>query len=420
MTEPVAEGISGFLAPRSSTDKLLPRRRRLTGFLLAGLALLLAGAAVWQFYWPTTGKEQASLSGRANGALIAVAAVKIEKGDIPIVLNGLGTVLPLVSTTVRTQISGRLTEIAFKEGDLVQAGDFLAEVDPRPFQIALAQYEGQLRRDQALLRGAEKDLARYTTLVAQDSASKQQLDSAETLVGQYRGAVMIDQALVDNAKLNLTYCRIVAPVSGRLGLRQVDLGNYVQATDSSGIVVITQLQPITVVFTVPQDNLPAVLQRVRAGANLKVTALDRPGVKDLASGELIAIDNQIDPSTGTVKLRAQFANENEALFPNQFVNAQLLVDVLKDAVIVPRAAIQHGAPGTFVYLVTANSTVSIRPVQLGPVSGDRVAVAAGLAAGDTVVIDGADRLREGARIAQPSGTAEPKGASNHPRKEKDV
>jgi len=412
--EPVPETIGTIRESFPSVPRRASKKRSLS-LLLA----LFAGAgafAIWQFYNAPAAKPPAS-PGRMSPP-VAVTAARAEKADVPIVLNGLGTVVPLISTSVRTQISGRLTEVAFKEGDHVKAGDFLAEVDPRPYEFALKQYEGQLHRDRALLQGAEKDFDRYTGLAARGGASRQQVDSAEALVGQYRGAVMLDEAQVETAKLNVAYCHIVAPTSGRLGLRQVDLGNYVQANDTNGIVIITQLQPITVVFTVPQDHLPALMSRIRAGAKLQVVAFDRHGTAELETGELAAVDNQIDPSTGTIKLKASFANEREVLFPNQFVNARLLLDVLKDTITVPRAAIQHGAPGTFVYVITPNSTVSVRPVTPGPVAGERAAILAGLEAGESVVIDGADKLREGARIVQPGLAPKPKGNNEPPPKDK--
>jgi multidrug efflux system membrane fusion protein len=256
-----------------------------------------------------------------------------------------------------------------------------------------------LQRDQALLDGAVIDLNRYQTLVAQDSIAKQQLDTQVSLVAQYRGTVASDQAQINTAKLNLVYCHIVSPVTGQVGIRQVDQGNYVQTGDANGIVIITQLQPISVIFNLPEDNLPQVIKRLHAGAKLTVTAFDRTQTTKIAEGTLATIDNQIDPTTGTLKLRALFDNKNEGLFPNQFVNAQLLVDVLRGTTVIPTSSVQRGAPGTYVYLISEDNTVSVRPITLGPQSGERVAVLKGLEAGDLVVIDGADKLKEGAQVA---------------------
>jgi multidrug efflux system membrane fusion protein len=328
-----------------------------------------------------------------------VVAEAAQTGDIDITLNALGTVTPLATVTVRTQISGQLTEVAFKEGQLVKKGDFLAQIDPRPYQAALEQAEGQLARDQGFLDQARVDLKRYETLAKTNAIPQQQYQDQIYIVKQYEGSVKSDQAQVDTQKLNITYCHIVSPVDGRVGLRLVDLGNYVQVSDNSGLVVITQLQPITVVFTVPEDNVAQIVRRLHANATLPVTAYDRSGTTKLATGTLTAIDSQIDTTTGTLKLKAQFANDDDSLFPNQFVNVKLLVDVLHGATVIPASAVQHGAPGTFVYLVNQDSTVTARPVTLGPSSNDRVAVQSGLSPGDRVVVDGADRLRDGAKVA---------------------
>ena len=335
---------------------------------------------------------------RLTGPMPVVAATA-HAGDIDITLNALGTVTSLATVTVKTQIAGQLTEIHFIEGQLVKKGDVLAQIDPRPYQLMFEQAQGLLQRDQALLQGAELDFNRYQTLVAQDSIAKQLLDTQSSLVAQYRGTVISDQAQINTAKLNLDYCRIVAPVSGRVGIRQVDQGNYVQTGDANGIVIITQLQPISVIFYLPEDHLPQVLKRMHGANALPVTAFDRTQTNKLAVGVLASVDNQIDTTTGTVRLRAQFENRDEALFPNQFVNAQLLVDVLRGAIVVPTSAVQRGAPGTYVYLIGDDDTVSVRPITLGPQSGERVAVQSGLAEGDRVVIDGADKLKEGAQVA---------------------
>ncbi|MBI3513501.1 MAG: MdtA/MuxA family multidrug efflux RND transporter periplasmic adaptor subunit [Proteobacteria bacterium] len=378
------------------------------------ILLLLAGLA-W-IVWPRQAAQPARGGRFSTTGPMPVSVLAAEKGDVPITLNALGTVTPLATVTVKTQINGQLTRIAFQEGQQVERGDFLAEIDPRPYQAALDQAQGQLQRDQALLRNAEVDLQRYKTLAAQDSIARQQLDTQDALVRQYQGTVKADQAMVDNARINFGFCRIVAPVSGRVGLRQVDQGNYVQVSDAGGLVVITQLKPITVIFTLPEDNLSAVLKRLRAGATLQVTALDRGQKAKLAVGSLTTIDNQIDTTTGTFKLRAQFDNDDEALFPNQFVNIQLLVDVQRDSVVVPSSAIQRGAPGTFVYAVQPDSTVKVQPVALGPAAADRVAITSGLAQGDKVVVDGADKLRDGAKVMLPEEGAAAGGTSGPARR----
>lgn len=415
--------------PGSQPGAPIKVRRRWRVVVWGVLITLLLGTLGWVIFRPQAVPPQGR-GGRfgANGPM-PVVAMEAEKGDIAVTLNALGTVTPLATVTVKTQIAGQLTQVAFQEGQMVKAGDFLAQIDPRPYQLALSQYQGQLQRDQALLRDAELNLARYKTLVAQDSIARQTLDTQDALVQQYRGTVETDQALVNNAKLNLVYCHIVAPVTGRVGLRQVDPGNYVQTSDSSGIVVITQMQPITVLFTLPEDNLPAVMKRLHAGASLAVTAFDRGQTTQLATGQLVTVDNQIDTTTGTIKLRAQFDNRDEMLFPNQFVNTRLLVDTLKDAIVIPTSAVQRGAPGTYVYLVKPDNTVTVRPVKLGPSAGERVAIVSGIEPGDKVVVDGGDKLREGAQITLPTAKVEAEQPSNgggaavspapgeHPRKQ---
>jgi len=336
---------------------------------------------------------------------IAVAVSSATTGDMPETIPALGTVTPLATVTVKTQISGQLTQVAFKEGQMVHQGDFLAQIDPRPYQAALDQARGNLRRDRALLANAKVDLTRYQGLVAEDSIAKQQLDTQLALVEQYEGTVVGDEAQIATAELNLQYAHIVSPVSGRVGLRQVDAGNYVTPTDTTGLVVVTQLQPITAIFPVPEDNVPAIIRRMHEGAALTVSAFDRTNTSKLADGKLLTADNEIDPTTGTIKLRAEFENKDGLLFANQFINIQLLLDVLHDQIIIPNAAVHRGAPNgvanTFVYLVDAHSKVSVHPVTLGVADGERVAVASGLAIGDVVVTEGGDRLRDGAAVILP-------------------
>jgi len=377
-------------------SRAMPRRRN---WLRRTVWLLLAAVpvAALVYFWPRQEARQ-ERPGRFAGFAQPVGTTVAEKGDIDIILTALGTVTPQATVTVKTQIAGRLMAVKFEEGQWVKQGDLLAEIDSRPYQHALEQAQGQLLRDQALLRNAELDLARYRTLVRQDSIAKQQLDTTEALVRQYQGAVRADQALVENARLNLSYCSIVAPVTGRIGLRLVDPGNLVQVNDATGIAVVNQVKPINVTFALSEDKLPAVMKRVRAGAGLAVTVSDRSQNTVLAKGELATVDNQIDTSTGTVKLKARFANEDEALFPNQFVNVRLLVDTLRGVTVIPTAGVQRGAPGTFVYAVNPDNTVSIKPIRTGPVDGYRIAVVSGLEPGTRVVVDGTDRLRDGARV----------------------
>lgn len=327
-----------------------------------------------------------------------VLATPARMADLNVVQNGLGTVAALRVATVKARVDGLLQNVLFEEGQIVKVGQVLAEIDPKPLQVQLSQVEGQLARDQAQLNNAKLDLERYRVLLAQDSVAKQQVDSQESLVRQFEGTVKIDQAQVDTAKLQLSYTRVSAPISGRLGLRLVDAGNIVRSSDAQGLVVITQIDPITVIFTIPQDNIQRVLQRLKAGEKLAVDAWDREQKNKLAVGTLITVDNQIDTATGTIKLKAQFPNPDGLLFPNQFVNVRMVVETKKDATVIPMAAIQRGAQGTIVYVVKEDKTVSLRPVKMGAVENDFVAIESGVKPGEMVVTDGIDRLREGAKV----------------------
>jgi multidrug efflux system membrane fusion protein len=393
---------------RPAHRKRAPRSLRASRRAVIWIALTIVAviAAVW---WFSGTSVQRVATGRfAGSAPMPVRVAAAETGDIDVVLKALGTVTPLNTVTVKTQISGQIVRIDFKEGQRVEKGDLLAEIDSRPYLLQLDQAQGQLLRDQALLKTAQQDLARYRTLAAQDSIARQQVDTQEQLVRQYEGVVKTDQAQVDSAKLNIMYCHIVAPIGGRVGLRQIDQGNYAQTSDANGIVIITQMQPISVMFTLPEDNLQAILRQIHDGARLAVAAFDRSQTKQIATGILTTIDNQINTSTGTFRLRAEFDNADESLFPNQFVNINLLADTVRGATVIPTAAVQRGAPGTFVFAVNADETVSVRPVSLGPGQGERVSVVSGLSPGERVVIDGADRLRDGAKVAaRDAGSPDP-------------
>jgi membrane fusion protein, multidrug efflux system len=376
------------------------------------VVLILLIAVIW------TRRQGAAPPPRAGGGRFAAAGnapqsvrvATVTQGDMPVQLNALGTVTPLANVTVRTQIAGQLMDVGFQEGQMVHKGDFLAQIDPRPYQISLLQAQGTLAHDQALLAQAGTDLRRYEVLLKQDSIAAQQVDDQRYLVQQYAGQVAADQAQVKTFQLDLTYCRIIAPVDGRVGLRQVDPGNYVQTSDTNGVVVITKLSPISVIFTIPEDNVPTVQARLNSGAQLPVSAYDRSSATLLATGVLRTTDNQIDTTTGTLKLRAEFANPDLHLFPNQFVNARLLVNVEHGVTIVPSAAIQTGSIGQYVYVVRADNTVTVRPVKPGIVDGERTSVLSGVQVGERVVIDGVDRLREGAKIMLPAEGRAP-GAS---------
>jgi multidrug efflux system membrane fusion protein len=415
---------------RTSDDELGPNLRRTTpepivisrpySRLRIGLGIAIAIALVIAAYEivHTARAPQSTSSRNAAGGLQSVGAATVALGNIRVIVNALGTVTPLATVTVQTQISGQLTDVGFTEGQLVNKGAFLAQIDARPYEIAKAQAEGQLAHDQGLLAQARADLKRYQGLVAQNSIALQQADDQAFLVQQYEGTVKLDQAQVDTQALNIAYCHIVSPVTGRIGLRLVDPGNYVQTSSSSSIAVVTQLQPITVIFSVPEDDLPDIMPQYNASTALQVTAFDRANVRQLAIGKVSAVDSQIDTTTGTVKIRSQFDNTDGALFPNQFVNVQLLVGTLTNVVTVPTAAIQRGSPngqqGSYVYVVKSDNTVTVKPIGIGPTDGSMTAVNTGLAAGDQVVIDGADRLREGLHVNVSTLDGKPPGGAGGP------
>jgi membrane fusion protein, multidrug efflux system len=402
-------------SPAQPPSRVAPRRTRFRVGRLIVASFVLAAVLAGGWYWRSSrtsenpGTTTATRPGGTGRPGLAppqpVGAATVDKGNIRIVLNQLGTVTSLDTVTVLTQINGQLQEVAFQEGQTVKKGDFLVQIDPRPYQAALEQAQGTLAHDQGLLAQAQSDLKRFVTLGRQDSIAQQQVEDQKFLVQQYTGTVQTDQGTVDNAKLNLAYCHIVSPIDGQVGLRQIDQGNYVQTSNTSGLVVITQMQPISVLFSVPEDNLPDIIQRVRSGATLSVEAYDRANTRLLATGQLGTLDNLIDTTTGTLKLRAIFANPDELLYPNQFVNARLLVSTMSDAIRVPVPAVQRGEPGTFVYVIDANNTVSVRPIKVGPVDGNYQAVLSGLQPGERVVTDGTDRLREGAAVTVPSPQA---------------
>jgi multidrug efflux system membrane fusion protein len=383
-----------------SAEATLPRRRWIW-FAGAGLAVL-AGFLLLR------GKKDHDPAGKGAGRPVPVLVAAARTGDMPLTLTGLGTVTALDTVTVRSRVDGQLVRVAFTEGQQVQKGELLAQIDPRPFEVQLMQAEGQQAKDQAAARNAQMDLARFRDLARQGILAQQQLDAQTSQVNQYEAALKADQAQVESARLNLTYSRITAPIAGRVGLRMVDAGNMVHASDASGLAVITPLKPINVVFTIPADSIQRVLARSRKGEPLPVEAYDRDLKQRLARGELLAIDNQVDPGTGTVKLKARFANDDAALFPNQFVNARLLVDTLRDAVLVPTAAIQQGPQGAYVYVVKEDGTVDMRIVEIQATEGDDAALKSGLKAGEKVVTDGLEKLRPGSRVS----IAKPEGPGN--------
>ncbi len=385
------------LPPHGDADQMRPRTRRRSLWPWLILLLLLGGIGflIFRLSSGSGGGHAQAMPPPAVGVASATAA------DMQVTDSGLGTVTSLASVTVQSQISGVLQTIAFREGQMVHRGDVLAQIDPRPYQALLDQARGTLAHDQGLLRQAQMDARRYATLQRQDSIGRQQAEDQQFVVQQYEGSVAADEGMIQSQLVNLAFCRITSPIDGRVGLRQVDAGNYITPALTNGIVVVTQLDPISAIFTLPEDDVPAIQARLAAGASLQVVAFDRSNTIQLATGTLETLDNQIDTTTGTVKLRALFANPKLTLFPNQFVNVRLIVSTVTGAITVPNAALQTGAPGNFVYLVMPDSTVALRVVKLGVADADKTQILSGLAVGARVVVDGSDRLRDGAKVVLP-------------------
>ncbi len=415
-----SSGIGPSISPRA------PQPKRNAWFWVFVAVVVVAGA--W-YYHSARATSQAQDPGTAatagkgrSGAgnfVVPVVVAPTLRGDISVYFNGLGSVTAFNTVTIRSRVDGQLVRVAFKEGQFVKQGDLLAEIDPRPFQVQLEQAQGQLAKDQAQRRDAEVNLERFKLLFKEGVIPQQQLDTQAALVGQFDGAITSDQAQIDNAKLQLTYCRITAPISGRIGLRLVDVGNIVHATDANGMLVITQLQPISVIFSLPQDQLPQVDAKLRAGVQLPVEAYDRDDTAKIATGKLATIDNQIDQTTGTYKLKSIFTNEDSALFPNQFVNVHLLVDTKRNLLIVPAAAIQRGPQGTYVYAIADGNTAKIRSVTIAQTTGNSIGLSSGLQPGELVVIDGQDKLQDGSKVnpttaPAASGSASPRPAAPSP------
>jgi multidrug efflux system membrane fusion protein len=404
-------------APHESRLKATWRAHWRVWLVVVLVVAVVAGIVAWTVLRaPASAPASKGRGGLDPARPMPVVAVPARKGNIDVYIDALGTVTPRNMVVVRARVDGQLMSVAFREGQTVKAGDLLAQIDPRPFEVQLTQANGQMARDQALLRNAQIDLERYRTLLTQDSISKQQVDTQEALVRQYQGAVQSDQGAIDNAKLQITYARVTAPIGGRVGLRLVDPGNMVHASDSNGLVTITEVQPITVIYPVPEDNVPRIVKRMQGGQELAVEAFDRSGKNKLATGRTLTIDNQIDTTTGTVKLRAEFPNQDAALFPNQFVNVRMAVETRQDVTLVPSAAIQRGAPGTFVFLVKQDHSVGMTPVKVGAVEGENTEVQSGVAPGNLVVVDGADKLRDGSKVELVDPNARSAGQATPPRK----
>ena len=374
------------------------RRRRLVW--LAGLVVLI-GLVVWVIHHRLTSQAAQPSFAALMGGPLPVSVDKVSTADVPVVVDALGTVTPLSTVTVRPQVTGPIVRIAFKEGQMIEKGGLLAQVDPRPYQAALDQAIAQLGRDQAALAGARTDLVRYKQLLAQNSVAQQTYSDELATVHQNEAAVEADKAAIETARLNLSYTRITSPVSGLVGLRQVDLGNLVQQNQTTPIVTVTQMQPMSVLFTVPENDLSQILERAGGERKLAVEAWDQRSQHLIATGTLASVDNQINISTGTLQLRALFDNSDSKLFPNEFVNVKLVLDTLKNQIVVPGAAVQNGPSSNFVYVVKPDHTVSMRAVMTGPTDGNDIAILKGLTRGETVVTDGADQLRDGAKVLLP-------------------
>jgi multidrug efflux system membrane fusion protein len=390
-------------AQRPPIDK---RPRRSSARLWIWLTLFALMGATGFVLWPriqqaarTNPAPAAAMSKKGRGQAIPVVAAKAKRGNIGVYITGLGAVTPIYTVTVKSRVDGQLMELHYKEGQIVHKDDALVEIDPRPFQVQLSQAEAKLLTDQAALDNARIDLARYEKLITQNAIPEQQLATQKALVTQDEGVVKADQAQIESAKLNLVYSHITAPITGLAGLRLVDPGNIVHATDNNGLVVITQLEPISVIFTVAEDQLPPVLKKMRAGQTLRVDAWDRDLKTKLAEGTLETLDNQIDQTTGTLKLRSIFENKDDSLYPNQFVNARLLVEEKYSVVLAPNAAVQRNSQATYVWLVKPDQTVTVRNVTVGTTEGDVTEITSGLAAGDVLVIDGVDKLQEGGKVS---------------------
>ncbi len=423
--------LEGETARPAADPEPEPRRKRGFPWALLLIILIICGAGVALYLNPALITYAKSLlpapatptdRGRSHGPLPVVVA-KAEKGSLKVYLTGLGSVTPNFSVTVKTRVSGQLMSVGFEEGQAVKKGDTIADIDPRPYQVQLEQYEAQLVHDQAVLDNAKTDLQRYQTLWNQQSIAQQTLATQQATVLQDQGTVQGDQALIDSVKLNLVYCHITSPQDGVVGLRSVDPGNYVQPSDSNGLAVINQIEPITVIFTVPEDQIAPLIKSLKDGQHLPVTAFDRSFSKELSEGTLLTSDNQIDASTGTLRFRASFPNTDHSLFPNQFVNARILVDTKTEILLVPSAAIQHGQQGSFVYTVSDESTVAMKPVTTGVTDGQQTEILSGINPGDTVITDGVDKLQEGAQViptlpnstpaTSPDSSATPDASGQH-------
>ncbi len=404
--------------PRPVVQDKPPKRRSHLWIWLLVLVALAVGIYLFWVRKPastTGGSSSGAAAGKKGGGAIPVVAAKARKGSIPVFYTALGLVTPIYTVTIQSVVSGQLMAVLYKEGDIVKKGDPLIEIDPRPFQVQLTQAEGQLVRDQALLANAKIDLTRYQTLLSQNAVPEQQLATQQALVTQDEGIVKTDQGMIDSAKLNIVYSHIVAPITGRIGLRLVDPGNIVQTTNTNGLLVITQVDPISVIFPIPEDQLPVVQQKLHAGQQLKTEAYDRSSNTKLATGTLSTLDNQIDPTTGTLKLRATFDNKKSELFPNQFVNVRLLVQLKQGVTLIPTATIQRNSQSTYVFLVKPDSTVTVRQITIGTTEGDDSEVTGGLVPGDGIVMTGVDKLQEGTKVSAhytAPGSAPGKPASN--------